>query len=744
MRRLSALVLLVLAAPLAAAQRPLTISEIFSTPPVDGVLPKEVHWLPDGRSFSYLATENGAEKGATVLWREDAATGERTAVLESATLEPFAAGGRTVKPSLAGYRWAPDGRSVLLEGDGELFLADAASGAVRRLTDTAAEEELARFSPDGKRVAFVRDNDLWVIELAGGAERRLTFDGGPDHFNGKLDWVYEEELAGRDPMGYAWSPDSRAIVYITLDETKVPRFPLTDLMPVHPHTTMELYPAPGDPNPVPGLGVVGVVPGPDGAAVRRLIGWDSPDVEYLPRFGWLPGSEGVWYEVMNRAQTRLELARMDLSGRTSPLLVETDPAWINLDDDLHFLRDGRFLFSSERDGWRHLYLHAADGRPIRQLTSGAWQVTGVDAVDEASGWVVFTATKASPLERRVYRVRLAGGAVEDLTPQAGTHQARVSPDGALFLDTCSTVTSPPEMRVAKADGGLVRKVAYVVPPRLGDFALGTSRFVEVAGPGGQTLRGQLLLPAGFDPAKRYPVVVYVYGGPHAQVVRDVWGGRNELFHNVLAGRGMLVFYLDNRGSFGRGKAFETALLRRLGRTELEDQLAGVAYLKSLPYVDGSRIGMWGWSYGGFMTCYALTNAPDTFAAGAAVAPVTNWRLYDSIYTERYLKLPADNEAGYRDSSPVNQAASLEAPLLLIHGTGDDNVHWQNTLQFTDRLYQAGKSYDLHLYANKRHSISGREARITLYSRIADHFARYLGARGAGDAAAGGGVGGGAR
>ena len=723
MRRLASLLVLS-AAPILAGQSALTVERICADPPLDGVLPAEVQWLPGGTRFTFLAKRGSEPDAPASLWVEDAATGARRELLEDEALPSFGEGKGTVKPRLAGYRLAPGGEAVVLTGGGDLFLATLAGKRVRRLTATPGEEELAEFSPDGKWVSFVRDNDLFVIDLGTGAEARLTDTGSADRRNGKLDWVYEEELAARKPIGYAWSPDSRWIAYVTLDDAKVPRYPLEDRTRVHPKTTWQHYPQPGDPNPVVGVSVV-QVEGVGGARTRRDRVWSGANAEYVPRFGWTPDSRAVWCELLDRPQRRLEMVREDVAtGTTSTLFVERDAAWINLHDDQHFFPDGRLLWSSEDSGWRHLVVYAADG-VARQITHGQWEVTSVDGVDEAAGWIYFTATEASPLERQLYRVRADGSGFARLTHEAGTHAADIAPGGAFILDTFSTASRPPQMRVLAGDGRLLRAVRPVAAPLLDAFALGTTEFMTVRGGDGTTLHASLLKPAGFDAARKYPVVVYVYGGPHAQVVRDGWGKQIELFHQVLAGRGFLVFSLDNRGSAARGRGFERALLGRLGRAELEDQLAGVAALKALPFVDASRIAIWGWSYGGFMTCYALTHAPGVFRAGAAVAPVTDWRLYDSIYTERYLGLPAENEDGYAASSPVNQAGELTGALLLVHGTGDDNVHWGNTLELVDRLYKAGKPYDLQVYPNKTHSILGREARTQLFRRIAEHFERWL-------------------
>lgn len=713
-----------LAAPATTNDAPLTVERLFEEPSLEGDLPVFMGWLPDGQRFGLLE-RTGEGKAATVrLSIVDAASGAAKPLVEAAALPAFGAGDAAVQPMLWGGRWSPKADALLLEGGGDLFLYDVKTGGTRRLTATPSREEGAQFSPDGRFVAYVRDNDLHALELASGRELRLTSDGGPNRVNGAYDWLYEEELAGRGSLPFAWSPDSRAIALLTLDETNVPRMPLTDLLPARPATREQIYPKAGAPNPVPGLRVVPVVQG-DGAPAARELRWNDDRV-YLVRLGWMPGGGAVWYQLLDRAQTRLELNRLDLStGLSTTLHVETDAAWINLHDDLHFLKDGRFLWSTERDGFRHLWLHAADGRPLRALTQGAWDVGAVELVDEAAGAAWFTSNQSSPLETQLWRVDLAGGAPRRVTVEPGTHQVRLAPGGRFALDTWSRADRPRALFVLDGAGKRLRALAANENPPLAAFPRGAVELHTIERAGKAPLYASLVKPPGFDPAKRYPVVVYLYGGPHAQVVRDAWGGRYALFHQFLASKGFLVFSVDNRGSAGRGRTWERALLKRLGQAELEDQLEGLAWLKAQPFVDGSRVGIWGWSYGGYMTLYAMTHS-DAFKAGVAVAPVTDWHYYDSAYTERYLKLPADNPDGYRDSSPVHDAAKLQGTLLLVHGTGDDNVHWQNTLAFVDALYRAGKPYDLQLYPNKNHGMApGRESHKHLHARIAEHFVRAL-------------------
>lgn len=724
MRRLLSLIAL-MASQVIAGQELLTVERILADPALEGVLPKEVRWLPKGESFSFLAAIGEGKEVRNVLWLEVAASGDRQGLLNEGELPTFGDGKGAVTPRLTGYQWSPKGDAVLLSGGGDLFLVSLPGRRVRRLTATAAEEGLAAFSPDGRWVSFVRGNDLFVFDLAGGNEARLTEDGSPDHLNGKLDWVYGEEVYERGASGYAWSPDSRSIAFLTLDESRVPRFPLVDLLEPHPTVKDQHYPCPGDPNPTAGLSVVRVVPDADRPVPRQDLRFSGENAAYLVRFGWTPDGRAVWYELENRAQTRLELVRRELgSGRVDPLLVDEDPAWINVSDDLRFLRDGRFLWSSERNGFRHLYVYGTDGKP-HQITRGDWEVTSVVTVDEDSGWVAFTATEASPLERQLYRVRLDGSGFVRLTQEGGSHAVERAPGTGLLLDTHSRLLRPPSMRLLDARGRILREVAPIRPPELGKYALGRADLLMVSAADGTTLHAKLVRPPDFDPGRRYPVLVYIYGGPGGQTVLDAWGGRYDLIAQVLAGRGFLVFSLDGRGTPARGREFERAVLRRLGKVELEDQLAGVEWLKKQPFVDGQRLGIWGASYGGFMTCYAMTNAPGVFKAGAANASVTDWRLYDSVYTERYLKLPAENPDGYRDSSPVNQVDRLSGALLLTHGTADDNVHWHNTLAFADTLTRAGKRYDLELYAGATHRFYRNDQRVDLWARMVEFFERHL-------------------
>jgi dipeptidyl-peptidase-4 len=438
---------------------------------------------------------------------------------------------------------------------------------------------------------------------------------------------------------------------------------------------------------------------------------------YIPRVNWLTDSKQLAIQRLNRTQTTLDLLIADAAtGKTHAALSENDPNWINVSDDLYFLRDGkRFLWSSERSGYRHMYLFDLEGKQLAQLSKGDWEVSAIDALDEAKGLVYFTATEKSPLERQLYRLALDGTGFTRVTKDAGTHAAVFAPNAAAFYDTYSNTAILPRQDLYRATIK-ENKVA-----ELANYHLSPVEFLTVKSRDGVQLNASIIKTPDFDPQKKYPVLVYTYGGPHSQVVRNAWGGANFLWHQLMAQKGYIIFSLDNRGSAGRGHVFETPLHFRMGAQELSDQRDGVQYLKSLPYVDANRIGIWGSSYGGHMTLHAMFEAGDDFKAGFAGSPVTDWRYYDSIYTERYLGLPQKNGKGYQDSSPVKYAAQLKGKLLIAHGTGDDNVHYANTLSVINDLIEAGKYVEVLAFPGRGHGVSDPPARRVLMQRVTQFF-----------------------
>ncbi len=724
-----AAVLLLPTAKAGAAKKSLALADLTAEPPLAGQPATGVAWLAGGARYSYVLRRGAGETAVSELWMEETVSGKKTRVLATPDLAlardplPEKSGEeKTPRPrptaSLDDYRWSPDGKTVLVSGAEDLWLFDVASKRLDRVTRAAGKEEFFSFSPDGRRVAFVRKNDLYAVDVPGGRETRLTRDGSELVFNGRLDWVYEEELASRDGRGYAWSPDGRSIAYLRLDDSPVVPYPLVDYLRVPATVAWQRYPKAGSANPLASLHIVSI-DGEERAAFRP-----EGDVYVVPGLSWTADSASLCFRTLNRAQNREEVRLLSaLQGTSRTLFVEQDPNWVNVEEPPRFLPDGRYVFESERTGYSHLYVGNVSGGAARPVTQGDWLVDKVAGVDASRGLVYFTATRDNVRRRPLYRVALDGSGFGALTAPGGTHAAELSPDGHFLLDTFSDVSQPPVVALLDPSGHAVRVVDRPVN-RLDEYALGTTEEIQLRASDGTRLEARLVKPPGFDPARKYPVVVFVYGGPHSQVVRDAWGA-TSLFDHLLASRGFLVWSVDNRGSFGRGHAWESALLRQTGRRELADQLEGVRYLKGLPFVDGSQIGIWGWSYGGYLTLYALTNSPDAWKCGVAGAPVTDWKFYDTIYAERYMRTPAENPDGYARAAPLTKAAELRAPLLLLHGASDDNVHLQNTFAFVNALAKAGKPYELQIQPREKHGFHGAESLNFRNRAILEFFERNL-------------------
>ena len=729
---LSVLPLLALQPPAAAAPaEKLTVERINSEAPLSGTLPTHFAWHPDGKRLTFLRRSGDASS----LFALDVTKGSESRLVDGGAVK--APGDKPL--SLANATWLPDGRTLLVPADGDIFAVDVSTARVRTLVQSPETEEYAEASPDGRFVAFVRKSDLYVVEVETARIVRLTQNGSDTLLNGKLDWVYEEELASRSGQGYVWSPDSRQIAYLQLDQARVPTFPIVDFLPVRNEVEWERYPKAGAANAIVRVGVVGLdkdgTPGPE-----RLLSFDPDDVYVLPQLGFTADSRAVAFQHLSRAQDRLELRLLPVPaspreplGTPHTILTETSKAWVNTFGAPRFLKDGRrFLWMSERDGYAHLHLCELAGS-CRAVTQGPWIVDGRVSftgsapgfvLDERTGFVYFSATEKDARERHLYRIRLDGTGRTRLTREDGTHRCVVAPDGRFYADTWSDVATPPRAWVASQDGTRRFTLEANESPEILKFERGGLEWVELKAADGTPLHGSLLKPADFDPKRRYPVIVAVYGGPHAQTVTNSWSHVSP-FDSLLASHGFLVFKLDNRGMAARGTAFEFPLHLEMGKVELEDQLAGVEYLKSLPYVDPARLGITGWSYGGYMTLYALTHAPGVFKAGVAGAPVTDLRNYDTIYTERYMGTPEANPKGYDASSPLVRAAALEGDLLLIHGSSDDNVHLANTLAFVAALVKAGKPYSLQVHPRQLHGFRPREDRIARDRAILSHFERTL-------------------
>ncbi|HUA18583.1 MAG TPA: S9 family peptidase [Bryobacteraceae bacterium] len=654
-------------------------------------------WAPDGKQFAYLRgnrvmLSDVAAKAETELLTLDAL--EKAAV---PVVEPQRFDWQNRRVNESSLEWSSSGAQLLLSVRGDLFLFSLASKKWEQLTATPEAERDPKLSPDGKRVAFRRGHDLYTMDLASRQVTRLTDDGSATLLNGELDWVYPEEL----DLGtaYWWSPDSQHIAYLQFDVSHEFVYPQVALGGLRAIAEPERYPQAGTPNPEVRLGVA---PAAGGNTLWLDLG--EPRGSLIARVYWAPDSLELAIERYNRVQNQRDLMVALPNGTSRVVLHESDPYWINTDDLFHFLSDGEFLWGSERDGFRHLYLYSLDGKLHKRLTEGNWEVTALAGVDESRQKIYFVSTQASPMERQLYSVRLNGKDLTRISQGEGTHRISMSPTCEYYMDTFSSLTEPPRKTVHRNDGE-ESAVFWDAGHKLADdYQILPVETVTVKADNGAPLYAHLIRPANFRAGEKYPAVVMVYGGPGAQEVVNAWRGAD--WAQVLAQRGFVIWQLDNRGSAGRGHAFESPLFHRFGKIELADQLEGVKYLVAQGFVDPARIGIYGWSYGGFMTLNALLNAPDVFRAGIAGAPVTNWRNYDTIYTERYLGLPAEDGEGYRASSPLEYAGKLKAKLLIVHNLEDDNVLFQNTLQMAEALERAGKVFQMVVYPQKTHAVGG--------------------------------------
>ncbi|HET6604761.1 MAG TPA: S9 family peptidase [Xanthomonadaceae bacterium] len=726
------LAVLVLAPPLPVAAEQLTLDAITGDTPLSGPTLRNPRFTPDGERVLFLRGRED-DRNQLDLWAYDIDQRRMRRLVDSRAVLPGeeqltraerARRERQRIGALSGivdFQVAPDGRLLFPLG-GELYLYDTtpdADAALRRLTpgqDTGATDP--RISPQGRYVSYVRQRDLWVIDLDSGARRRLTDDGSETIGNGVAEFVADEEMDRH--TGYWWAPDDSAIAYTRIDESPVPVRERVDIHADRTELVKQRYPAAGEANVGIALGVIA----PTGGAPRWIDLGADKDI-YLARVDWRSPTE-LSFQRQNRDQRRLDLVLVDLeTGAARTLLTETAEAWIDLHSNLRFLqRQDAFVWSSARSGHAHLYLYGMDGRLRRQLTRGQWMVEDVLAVDERRGWLYFSATRASPLQRQVYAVPLRGGAVERVSRRGGWHDAEFGPLARRYVDQWSDVDTPPQIGLFDASG---KRLATLVDNDLDAPGHPYSRYLDrhlptefgtlTAADGKTELHYSLIRPAGFDPTRRYPVVVFVYGGPAGQTVREVWPiDTRNAFNQYLAQHGYAVFSLDNRGTPRRGKAFAQALFRRQGAVEVQDQLRGVQWLRAQPWVDGGRIGVYGWSNGGYMTLMLLAQAPEAYACGVAGAPVTDWALYDTHYTERYMGHPRANPEGYRDSAVFAHADGI-APdaLLLIHGMADDNVLFAHSTRLMAALQQRGLPFSLMTYPGATHAFKGADLRHRLAS-----------------------------
>ncbi len=737
LRRLALLLLLSSAfaqvsPPISAKVSPQLTVEQIASGSIGGHPPESLQWTPDGTHVSYIQRDPASDKGE--LWWVDAVSGQKSVVVSESKLSSLAPSNEKLSDErlkewrsryhVAAYQWSPDSKNLLFDSRGQLWLYNIEKGFGVAITSSPDPSTDPKFSPDGKHLAYVRKHDLWVRSIPEGMEKQITKLGEDeeDILNGEVDWVYAEELKVRS--NYFWSPDGHQIAYLQMDERPVPTYPIVDYSQNHAKADNQKYPNPGDPNPIVRVGVVD-----SGGGKPHWIKLPGDDNEYIPRFGWL--RQGLlWIQSLNRAQNKLILYFADpASGNVRTVLTESIPdVWVNVNDNFKLLKSGdRFLWTSWRDGHTHIYLYsfdkqnplAAEARLATQVTKGDFEVFTIDSVDELENLVYFTADPNDPRQRQLFSIKLDGSGMKQVSKSAGTHAATFGPKSQYFVDRFSALLTPPQLSLCKVDG--VCSKIFETP----ELSLEPPIWLDLTAADGKTrLYGLLYLPQNSAGA-RIPVILHPYGGPSGQSARDDWGREGGLLQNYLAQKGFAVLVVDNRGMANRGQAFNAFLKNKFGEIELADQLAALdEAAKKYPQLDTSRVGIYGGSYGGFMVLYALTHS-DRFRAGVSIAPVSSWRLYDSIYTERYLGLPKDNEAGYTAGSPVNDGAKLSGALRISHGTSDDNVHMQNTVQMTQALIKAGKPFELMVYPNKTHGISGPDAIAHLYHSVEDLFTKFL-------------------
>lgn len=679
---LRVLLALALTLPLAAQKKELTLEAIYDPEhkvALGGAVQSGFEWIDDDTFLWPLKNESGD----FVEWRVyDARSGATRKLALDEEDAVFNA-----KHSAA-----------VVTKDDELELRSLTGASAKPLTKTVGEEEEATFSPDGTKVAFVRNNDIYVVDLDGN-EKRLTTTGTPELLNGKLDWVYQEEIYGRGIWkAYWWSPDSSRIAFLQLDEKDVPKYTILDEITTHPGVEVYPYPKAGDPNPRVKLFVVNVADG----AIKEMDIARYKDVQPLiVNVMW--DKDALLFQVQNREQFWLDLLTANpATGESRVLIHDTTKAWVDPLANPIFLPDGTFLWQSERSGWRHVYQYKPDGTLLRQITKGEWEVRDLHGADKQ--YVYFSGTERSVLGQDVYRIRFDGTGLQRLSGPAGTHNATFNPSMTRYVDKWSDVDTPDQIRLHANDGKQLRVVDENRGALYAQYNLPKIEFMQVKTRDGFPMEALMIRPTNFDPSKKYPVYQYVYAGPHAQQVRNVWGVPRTLFHRYVAQQGAIVWIVDNRTASGKGAVSAWPMYKNFGELELRDFEDALAWLKAQPYVDGSRVLMTGWSGGGYMTLYTLTHS-KSWSSGIAGGSVVDWHLYDSVFTERFMLEPRNNEEGYKKSAPLLAAKDLHGRLLLLHGTTDDNVHAQNTIQFAYELQKQGRTFEMMLMPRSKHSVT---------------------------------------
>lgn len=691
-----------------------------------------LQWLENGTAMMFDIRKPVAER--TIELFDPAAASSKPALDMKKALENLKIlRGDNVPQTLSQpAQFDKKGKQCFYLFSGDIFLLNLRTAAFERITNTKEEEKNVNFSPDGNKLAYVRSNNIYVFDLNSKSEKALTYDGSDTILNGTLSWVYWEEVFGRADVAYWWSNDSKAVAYLQTDESPVSIMYYSDFKPAVPNVIKQRYPKTGGHNPIVKVGVAEIE-----NAKTTWIDFSNNPYEYIIRVDWLPDSKQVAIQTMNRMQDELDLFFANRStGKIKQILKETDPGWVNISDDLHFIKEGReFFWTSERSGYAHLYRYTDEGKLINQVTKGDWAVSAsggaaywvrksISAVDEKNQTLYFTAQEKAATEKHLYRINFDGTEMKRLSQEEGTHAINFSPDAKYYFDTYSNIKTPAILSLYQNDGGFVMQVGSYDPNKLASLDLQRPEQFTISARDGFKLPAEIMKPKDFDPNKKYPLILYVYGGPSAPQVLNRWQSA-IYWDQVLLDNGFLVALIDPRTATAISKKLENLLTRNMsGEVELNDLVDGVKWFKKQSYIDSTRVGIWGWSGGGSYTLNAMTNSKE-FKAGIAVAAVSDWLFYDSKFGEAAMKTPEVNPAGYEKTSFIKSAKNLHGRLMIVHGTYDDNVHIQNAYAFIDELIKANIMFDMMIYPMRQHGISDRPAQIHLYNKMLEFWKKNL-------------------
>lgn len=705
-------------------QKKFTVDEIYTNRSFSAKSVSGLKWHPGGEGFSF--SKYDAQTKAMNVHYVDIAKQDTTLLIQGAGLK--STDGEQI--TLSNYEWSPAGTHLMITGvlparslksGGTFYIYDVAKKAVTAEVASKEQQINMQFSPDGKKIAFSRGHNLFVYDLPSGTEQQLTFDGSDVVLNGVFDWVYEEEFS--IIQAYAWSHDSRYLGYWRLDQTNVPEIKIQKWDSLYLNSIDMRYPKAGDRNSQVKIGIYDLKSNKN---VFADLGTEE-DI-YVARMKFNPASGELWLQRLNRLQNRLDiLAAHPGSGKTRMIYTETDEAWVDVHDNLFFpaISEKGFLWTSEKDGFNHIYHFSDQGKQITRLTSGKWEVADILGYDETTNMVYFTSKERGAMYSDLYMVRVDGSEKKRLTNEAGTHDISLSPTCAYYVDRYSSANTLTNTYLYSREGKKIKTLAESDMSVFSDYNLAKLEFITFNTSDGQDLNAYIIKPADFDAAKKYPVLIFTYGGPGSQVVNDRWGGANFLWHQMLAQKGYIIFAVDNRGTGGRGRVFKKQVYKDLGNFEVRDQVEAAKYLGAQQWVDAQRIGIWGWSYGGYNSALTLMKGADYFKAAISVAPVTHWKFYDTIYTERYMQTPQLNPEGYENSAVLAHTDKLKGKLLLVHGTGDDNVHFQNAVKLAEKLIAEDKPFETMYYPEKDHGIYGGKTRQHLFKMMTDFIVENL-------------------